>query len=222
MRQPAILLARTIGFLDVPALNYGHIYFPELVGELVERYKFQNFPKTSEESDLTKGIKFLDGICGKVPVQQFAIWDSQIVVETLTETDDSKAVLEEILRWGAEKFRLSYFSDSIKRFAYISDVTFYSDAPMLILNGAAERLSAEISKHLTDIWKEPITYEPIILRVGHDPTARKYNIAPFTIERRGGVSFKEEKYFSEAPLPTKLHLELLEQFEREMLMSTNG
>jgi hypothetical protein len=217
LRQPAIILARILGYIDVPELNGGRVYFPDLVRELVERFKFQKFPQTLEESDLKKGIEFLDGISGKQPIQKFAIWDSLMVVETLTGTDESRAVLEEILVWGAEKFGLTYTPETIKRFAYISDVTFYSDAPILAINPAAAKLASRTSEELTKIWKEPLQYEPIILRIGHDPLSRKNDIASFTIERRGGAKFSENKYFSEAPLPTKVHLEMLEQFEQEML-----
>jgi hypothetical protein len=44
---------------------------------------------------------------------------------------------------------------------------------------------------------------------------RKYGIASFSITRRAEARFSENKYFSEAPLPTDLHLKLLEQFEAE-------
>jgi hypothetical protein len=40
-------------------------------------------------------------------------------------------------------------------------------------------------------------------------------IAAFTIQRRGQTPFEENKYFSEAPLPTDIHINLLEQFEAD-------
>lgn len=216
MRQPAIILARVLGYIDVPELHRGKVYFPDLIRELVERYKFQKFPQTLEESDLKKGIEFLDGISGKQPIQKFAIWDTLMVVETLTDTDDSMAVLREILTWGVEKFGLASGPEAIKRFAYISDLTFYCDRPILDINPAIKTLTDQVNRNLSEIWKEPIVYEPIILRIGHDPLARKNDIASFTIERRGGAGFSENKYFSEAPLPTKTHIQLLKQLEKAL------
>jgi len=46
-------------------------------------------------------------------------------------------------------------------------------------------------------------------------TIRKEPIAGFTIQRRVDTPFGENKYFSEAPLPTEIHLDLLQQFESD-------
>jgi hypothetical protein len=47
-------------------------------------------------------------------------------------------------------------------------------------------------------------------------TARKYQIAPFSIARRAEARFSEDKYYSEAPLPTDMHISLLEEFEESI------
>jgi hypothetical protein len=217
LQQQVILLARVLGYIDAWGLNpQGRVYFPDLVRELVKRYQFQKFPEKLEDFDLTKGVEFLGGRFGNQPIQKFAIWDSLMVVETLTGTDESKAVLEEILTWSKKDLGLLYKPELIKHFAYVSDVTFFSDSPLLEINPAVARLAAQSSKELSEIWQEPILYQPTTLRIGLDPMSRKYDIASFVIERRGGVRFSENKYFSEAPLPTKTHFKMLEQFELEM------
>ena len=77
-------------------------------------------------------------------------------------------------------------------------------------------LAEKTSKAISEIWQEPITYEPMHLVVGHDPLSRKFGIAPFSISRRAEAEFPENKYFSEAPLPTDTHLTLLEEFEADV------
>jgi hypothetical protein len=47
--------------------------------------------------------------------------------------------------------------------------------------------------------------------------ARKNGIASLIIEHRVNTPFEENKYFSEAPLPTKLHIKFLEEFEADVL-----
>jgi len=141
------------------------------------------------------------------------IFNTLLLVETRSNTTDSKQILEEMLNWAAEKFGLNYHPGMIKRFAYVSDLTFHSDIPLLSVNPALTNLAQKTSKAASEIWQEPVQYEPMNLIVGHDPMSRKYGIAHFSVARRAESRFSENKYFSEAPLPTDVHLSLLDEFE---------
>ena len=221
MKLSAVLLARVLAYVESADINpRGRAYFPDIATALVERYGFRKSPQTIEEFNEAKGVEFHEGRSGGTVIQKFVIWDTLLVLETHSNTDDSKRILGEMLTWGADKLGLHYHPEMIKHFAYISDLSFYSDAPLLGLNPAAKNLALKTSQALTDIWQEPIHYEPVNLQVGHDPTARKYGIAPFAISRRAEAKFSENKYFSEAPLPTDTHIALLEQYERDVISAT--
>jgi hypothetical protein len=223
LQLSAVILARVLGYVEAIDLNpRGTIFFPEFVEELVKRYKFQKFPQTLEEFDESKGVEFHEGKTGDKIIQKFVIWNTLLVVETRSSTTDSKQILEEMLVWGVEKFKLYYKPGMLKRFAYVSDLTFYSDAPLLGVTPALRRLSGRTSEVVSEIWQEPVRYDPMILTVGHDPSTRKYAIAPFTIQRRAEARFSENKYFSEAPLPTDVHLELLEQYEKDIISTAKS
>jgi hypothetical protein len=214
LQLAAIINARTIGYIESFDLNAkGTIFFPEIVQEIAQRYHFQKFPKTLEEFDESKGIEFAEGKLGSRVIQKFVIWNTLLVVETRSNTTDSKQILEEMLVWGTERFGLNYRAGMIKHFAYVSDLSFYSELPLLSVSPTLTTLAAKTSKALGDIWGDPVQFEPINLTVGHDPMARKYAIAPFSIARRAETKFSENKYFSEAPLPTDTHISLLEEFE---------
>ncbi len=223
MRQSAILLARVLGFIEIADLiSGGKISVGELVRKIAEQYGFEKFPRTFEEIDLGKGIEFHEGGSEKGAIRKFIIYDTLLVLETRINTSTSKSILEEMLTWGAKELGLNYKPNSIKRYAYISDVTFYSEVPIIDLPPAAMKVSARISKELTDIWQQPVKYEPLNFNIGHDSTGRKNPIAPFTIARRSETRFSENKYFSEAPLPTETHLEILEQYEKDILAGQKG
>jgi hypothetical protein len=211
----SVILARVLGFIETYDLDQrGKVFNPDFVEEVVRRYKFQKFPKTVEEFDEVKGVVFEDGKIGNKVIQKFTIFNSVLVLDTRSSTNDAKQILEELLVWGAAKFGLNYKHGDIKRFAYVSDVTFYSDVPLL---GAACAplldLAAKTGAAVTEMWQEPIVYSPINLAVGHDPLTRKNGIAAFTITRRAETKFSDNKYFSESPLPTDMHLAFLEEFE---------
>jgi hypothetical protein len=213
----SVILARTLGYIETVDLNpRGKVFYPDLVQELVNRYKFLKYPKTIEEFDESKGVEFLEGKIGNTIIQKLTIFQILLVVETRSSTDDSKQILEEMLTWAAAKFNLNYHPGQIKRFAYVSSVTFYSDVPILNADPALANLAKKTSELLTGIWQEPIHYEPTNVIVGHDALARKYSIASFTIQRRAEAKFSENKYFSEAPLPTDVHISLLEQYEADV------
>jgi hypothetical protein len=210
-----------LGFIEIAdLLSGGKTSTCELVRRLVERYRFAKFPTTVEELDVSNGVEFFDGTTGEIPISKFVIWDSLLVLETRIDTNASKCALEELLNWGAQELGLNYEPGTIQRFGFISDVSFFSDVPILEVNPAVKALANACSEQLSRIWMEPVKYEPFTVRVGHDPTSRKYAIAPFVIEHRANSRFSENKYFSEAPLPTEAHWTLLEEFERNMVNIT--
>jgi hypothetical protein len=215
----SVILARTLAYVESSDLNpHGKVFYPDLVQALVERYKFQKFPKAPEEFDEGKGVVFSDGKFGSKVIQKFTIFNTLLVLETRSNTSDSEELIHEILTWGVKKFGLTYTPAMIKHYGYISDLTFYSDVPLL---GAACQplidLAAKTGAALTDIHKVPFTYQPANLAVGHDPSTRKNGIAPFTITRRVESPWGDNKYFSEAPLPTDMHIAFLEEFEAGIL-----
>lgn len=223
MQLSAIILARVLGYIESLDLSpRGKAFFPDIVPEIVKRYNFQKFPKTLEEFDETKGVEFLEGKAGNKVIQKFVIWNTLLVVETRSSTADSKQILEDMLVWGAEKFGLNYKPGMIKQFGYVSDLTFHSDAPLLGVSPALNKLAITTSDAVSEIWHEPIRYDPMVVTIGHDPLTRKYGIASFTIQRRAETRFSENKYFSEAPLPTDVHLKLLEQYEKDTLSAAKS
>jgi hypothetical protein len=191
----------------------GGIYFPDVVQGITEYYRFQKSPQSLEDYDLTKGVEFLEGRSGKRTVSKFAIWPNILVLETQTSTEDSRILLEEFLLWGKEKFNLVYEPGMVRKYSYVSDLTFYSEAPILSASPLLDRIAQKTTEALTEIWKESVRFEPLELKIGHDPLSRKWQIAPFQISRRAETEFSANKYFSEAPLPTGLHISLLEEYE---------
>ena len=223
LRQSAVLLARVLGFVEIADLISG-IKMPvgELMRKLADHYAFERSPRTLGELDLSKGIELLEGVSVQGSIKKFVIYDTVLVVETRINTSASKAILEEVLLWGAKELGLNHKPNSLKRFGYVSDVTFYSDAPLLNPVPAVAGIAARASKELSEIWEEPVKYEPLNFGIGHDPSARKYGIAPFTLAHRAETKFSENKYFSESPLPTDIHWEILEQYEKDILAAVKG
>lgn len=217
MKLSAVILARTLAYIDSNDLNSkGKLFIPDLVRALAERYKFEKLPKFEDRQE--KGLVFEDGKIGNKVITKLSLFDAIIVLESRSNTSDSKQLIEEMLSWAAAKFDLVYAPGSIKRFAYVSGLSFYSDAPLL---SAASQpitdLAAKTGTAVSEIWQEPIQYYPAQITVAHDPLARKNGIAHFMITYRAESRFSENKYYSEAPLPTDTHAKFLEEYERDVL-----
>jgi hypothetical protein len=186
-----------------------------LIKGIADRYKFQRLPKFEErEKD---GLIFEEGKIGNKVIKKLTLFDTLIVLETASNTSESKQLIEELLLWGAAKFDLNYQPPPIKSFGYVSALTFYSDAPILDASPALRKIAEATGAAVSEMRAEKLTYDTISVNIGHDPLVRKYPIASFILARRAEAKFSENKYYSESPLPTDLHLQLLEQYERDVM-----
>jgi hypothetical protein len=213
VKLSAVILAKTLAYIEVYDLDpKGKVFSAELIAAMMERYKFQKLNKMEEREE--KGLVLEQGKVGNKVISRLTIFPALIVMETRSNTSDSKQLIEELLLWGAAKFGMNYSPNSIKRHAYISDLTFFSDVSLLDAASQPLRdLATKTSAAVTEIWQEPVKYYPANLAVGHDPMARSHVIAPFVITHRAESRYSENKYFSEAPLPTDMHIAFLEEFE---------
>lgn len=220
MHFTAIIKARTLVFLDLDELNSnGKVRLVDVIPEIVKRYDFKSFPTKFEEVDIAdKGASFKSGKIENIVIDELKIYSGLTYVETLSSTQDSALVLKDILSWGKENLGLTYSEDMLKHWAYVSQVSFTTDYPLLSrLSPPINNLAKKIGTKVSSIFDQDLNYEPLNLVIGHDPQIRKNPIAAFTISRRANTPFADNKYFSEAPLPTDAHIKFLQELETELL-----
>ena len=217
MELTSVLLARAVAWVEPIDLNpMGAVFYPDLVKSLVARYKFQKFPEKLEDFDETKGVTFNAGRLGDRVIEQLIIYAYGIVLDTRVSTQESKRLLEDAFEWASKELGLTYKPTMIKRWHYASHVTFRSDVKMTGANSAVENLAASVEKSVGDIFGENLKYDLTMCVVDYDPLTRKHPLGRFSIQRRDNTPFSENKYFSDAPLPTDVHIRLLEQFEKDL------
>ena len=217
MQLSAVITARFFAFIETYDLNpRGRAYFPKLVTALVERYGFAKFPQKPEDFDESKGVTFQEGRVGDVTINQIQIFDHAIYVDTASSTEDSEKIFHESLTWLSKDFGLQYRPDMVRRKTYVSQVTFYSEM-LDRLHPALSKLAQRLTRRVPEYFGQPLEYQPASAVIAYDPLMAKAGPANFTIERRADTPFKENKYFSTAPLPTDEHIALLEAFEADVL-----
>jgi hypothetical protein len=218
MEVTAITKARALVMMELDALaKGGKVRLSDCIRPLVERYDFQTFPTKPEDFDLEeKGVKFEGGKARGLLVDSLVIYNGAIVLDTLSSTNDSKAILLDFLEWGRAELGLSYEERLIRRWGYISHIVFESDIALLALcSSPLQKLAAKTSAVTEEIF-EGLKYAPSQIWIGHDPAVRKHSIAGFYITHRVNTPLSGKTFFSEAPLPTHLHLQFLREFEQDV------
>jgi hypothetical protein len=217
MELASVVLARAMAWVEPIDLNpRGAVFYPDLTEALVARYNFQKFPQKLEDFDESKGVTFGVGRLGDTVIEQLVIYTFGIALDTRISTQESRRLLEEAFDWGRKELGFAYKSDMVKRWQYASQVTFRSTAPMTGASSAAGKLAAAVAKGVADVTGENLKYDLAILSVDYDQLTRKHPLGRFSIQRRDNTPFSENKYFSDAPLPTDIHIQLLEQFEKDL------
>lgn len=218
MELAAVILARAIGYVEVLELNpRGGLHYPKLVQALVERYQFQRFPSKPEDFDEAKGIEFTDGYWNGTAIEKLVIYTNGIQIDTRASTRDSKRFIEEALEWCRDSFAMTYHPQTIKRWAFISSVTFNSEISLTWLHPALQALAPKLAQSAAVFTEEEMNFEVTGIQMTFDHSKIRNPIAGFLLQRRSGAPFSEKKYFSEAPMHTDEHLEALKELEASFL-----
>src|ERR1017187_2612571 len=109
MKLSAVLLARTLAFVDINELNpRGAVFLPLLVPHLVERFSFQKFPSKPEDFEEGKGVVFKDGYINGQTIEAFTVYSDGIKLDVRASTSQGRTVWLETLEGLAAKHGISY------------------------------------------------------------------------------------------------------------------
>jgi hypothetical protein len=223
MKLSAVILGRVLLFVESFDLNpRGKAYYPDIVRRLVEHCGFIKFPQKIEDFDEHKGVEFSGGKWGDVTIEMLKIFQNGLQLDTRVSTTTSETVLDEALAWASKELGIVYSPNMVSRKGYVSDLTFYTDVPILSAYSPVSSLMERAHRKFEQMTGDNAIWQPTVLTIHSDMLPRKPLHAPFTIQRRAETAFSENKYFSEAPFPTDVHIQLLEQFEADVLAALHG
>lgn len=200
-------LARIAFFADVRLLNPQGLSLRPIHSGLLERYKFLIYPTAPTEFDLTKGIRYSDGEFAyeRKPIAvSFTIYNNGWLVETLVSTEAAEAFWNDIAEW---LIGIGFRSpkDVVTKTVYESQLVVQAQLDIVKsfdkLQGCAKFIS-----ELSGNPREELS--------GFYIGTETEQLSTFTFERRIGVPFSENKYFSRATLPTGKHVHALEEIEK--------
>jgi len=207
MQVTEVILARIILFAEVRLLNSSGLSLQPIHSGLLERYKFLIYPTAPSEFDFTKGVRYSEG--------KFLFDDREIgvaltiftdgwVVETLVSTEASEAFWNDVADWVTTIGFISA-KELVTSKVYESQVVAHSNLELGKRFGEIQplvKLIAELSGNPTEQMSG--------FYIGGDGA----RLSTFTFERRTGVPFSENKYFSRAALPSSKHMRVLSEIEK--------
>jgi hypothetical protein len=210
----AVRTARTIVYATPEEINpRGKAVYPGLTQALVERYGFMAYPQGLGDYDEEKGVAFGMGQWNDIAIDRLTLFNNGMVVDTRSSTADSEKIITDGLEWVSKTFGLIFRPDMIERRQYLSELVIRCNKPLDGLNPKLAQFASKITEVVGGIIQQPIKFETSALSLGLDTLKTKLVLSPFRIERLIDVPFSENKFYSGAPLPTDIHLGLLEEFE---------
>lgn len=219
MELISVLTARALWFVELRDINPRGIALRRtLLPALAERYRFAKYPYDTPDNhptDDAPGIRYKEGEFtnaeGVQIMVNLVIHDDGLVADTRSSTKDSDAFLVDVLQWAVKEFGLIFRPDMVFRKGYLSELNVSPARSLGELHPGLVRFADTLSS-LVSTPNYPVHYEPTGVFLSGDPTL-ELKPAAFRFERRLDAPFSTNRYFSQAPLQTDLHLKLLEEFE---------
>lgn len=192
------------------------VYPPDLFHAIAERYGFIGQPTNLIEA-ATTGAKFQRGhfqIDAKdINIKELGIYNDGIIVDCFN-TDDADAVLDELMVWIKLKFELREVITKKQR-TYTSVVVIEFDEPIDFMLQGFTKIRDIYASALRDTYGWDLEVNLLRLGISADPsTVPPLTNTQFFVERRIGIPYSQNRYYSGAPFRTAEHLKFLKSFEK--------
>lgn len=190
-----------------------------IVDGIKNKYKFLKVPDLATEDAAKNGYKFENGqfkfqgeICR---ITDFAIYRDGLVINA-AKTDVAEAFLDEVIELAQKEFSFRDFVTRPRRYFQSQLVIELSKSPERLVR-SLDQITRAISKPLAGIYDVDVPMRLARIDFDFDKTTKTVpapaTVQRFILERRVGVSYDKERYFSAAPMRTAEHLQVLEEIE---------
>jgi hypothetical protein len=219
MKIVSVDIARTSWLFPLGELNpTGRSMTQALVG-LKERYRFQKAPTHSLDFDPeAKGLIFNQGEFinrdGVAVIAKLSIFGDGVVSDTWSSTRDSEDLLKDAMQWIKTEHGFSLPMDRSVKTLYLSALTIMAENFKLPGKEKFEALAEMMSSRLADAGRPNKGYIVdgfTLLSAEWDQPGAPVQ---YRFEVRTTSHPSENRYYASAPLPTDIHLALLEEQER--------
>jgi hypothetical protein len=204
-------LARTIWLFEFALLNPTGMSLKGVMEEIGKRYQFAKTPKNELDFDDQRSLSFKSGTFlgqRKVPVLvSLNIYSDGIVADTMSSTDESTEFLADLAKWLSDTYGLTVPKE--RKVNYLSQIDFQMETPLVDLNPRLSPFLRQAEGRMGT--KSPV--EVVSIQFWTEDFGRPGTSAAVKIERKIPAAFSANHYFSQAPMSTRDHIALLNEFE---------
>lgn len=211
-----VVLARSLQMIKSSSGTIG--YLPDLAKQVKDQYSFIKGPKNEDllPSDPPKGAEFQHGklvqLSRIIIIDKLTVFSDGIVVDTSSSTDDSDLCLNDLAQWaltatpGVTQVGPRY---------YLSQMEVHMDPPLATRMPQFQLIGERTTARLAGYGIQAPVYQPSVIHMYYDTLGKP---APqpgaFVLERRLNIPHSENVWFSQAPLRTWDHMQLLGELEK--------
>jgi len=213
-----VIAARSVWLFDIAELNpRGKALFPDLFDWLKDSYNFQKVPSSLTDVDDTKAFVFSTGqYQAKEEIfvgVELKIYNDGLIANTQSSTRDTDRFLEDVLISASAEFSLNFRPEMIQKKLYVSELNVFSQKNFV--HPGLEKFGTKISQATSSNGHVEFEFGGVSFwpRQSFPPLP----VSAFHFERKLNTDRDHQKYFSRAPLQTDIHLQLLADFEAELM-----
>jgi hypothetical protein len=143
-----------------------------------------------------------------------SIYNDGFVADTRTDSFATDEFLEDVLHFCINTFSLTYDSQTRKKRGYLSELIVTTERRLDSVGDRLASFASTLSEYMGGATSSPFEVEAVRFSADHAIQGRT---SPFSIERQARTPFAKNRYYSQAPLTTIHHLDVLSKFENIVL-----
>jgi len=217
----AVRVLRAASFRALRPRLFDSVILAELIETIKTQYNFRQVPTIQEvaEKPALFGFGEIRRDSEAITIEQLTvsyvgIQATSVTASTRTSTDDSDFFLDELIAWVGKKYRLDTSPVFAPSYHSVLEVNF--EAPISQRFTELRSIGQEMTSYIRSYGLQTcpeFEVEGFSMHIEPTPTLIPSPLA-FSVQRRLGAPYAENKYFSQAPLKTKDHETILKHLDQ--------
>ena len=221
MKILSILQGRTVWIFNMSHVAKGRSLLDTLKA-LGERYRFGKFPQGLLDVNKDNALEFNSGTFihnGTDYRVGLTVYSNGFSGDSFADTSISTAFLEDVALWLASEHNVDV-KPHITRIGYLSQLEVQARGALRLWNPLLEFVPFAVSSLAGTMDGKPRNYNMSGIVVHPEDAGRDFAPSPFQIDKKWGTDPSDNIYYSQAPMSTKDHLDLLNKIEDTLLLAS--